>query len=84
MWLVFGQWIIDSWVGGSALPIFGHCLINEFGQRSTLPWLKQRNILFNFSHPLLYHVLSATILLMTICRTRLSCDNVISCGSQRH
>ena len=45
MWLVFGQWIIDSWAGGSALPIFGHCLIKEFGQRSTLPWLKQRNIL---------------------------------------
>ena len=78
MWLVFGQWIIDSWAGGSALPIFGHCLIKEFGQRSTLPWLKQRNILsFQFD-------LSATILLMTICRTRLSCDNVISCGSQRH
>ena len=48
MLLVFGQWIIDSWVGGSALPIFGHCLIKEFGQRSTLPWLKQRNLLLSF------------------------------------
>ena len=67
MWLVFGQWIIDSWAGGSALPIFGHCLIKEFGQRSTLPWLKQRNIL-SFQFFSLLH----TILLMTISRTRLS------------